>query len=150
MSNTRPVFVFHLIEVLVKQIKLVVIIYLQLLLNPSFILLRVLLAKNNHCSIHILVKVGFVRDSICNSSCHDSGRHQMINCLVVLGRLRNNSVISECEVVTLILVIAFAFAQPDPVTLCHLACHHFSHEHTLKLFDFVFCIFGYDSFWSWF
>jgi len=150
MSNTRPIFVFHLIEVLVKQIKLVVRIYLQLLLNSSFILSRVLLAKNNHRLIHILIKVGFVRNSISHSSCHDSGRHQMIDCLVVLGWLRNNFAISECEVVTLILVIAFAFAQPDPVTLCHLACHHFSHERALKLFDFVLCIFGYDSFWSWF
>ncbi len=48
MSNTRPVFVFHLIEVLVKQIKLVVLIYLQLLFNSSFILWRVLLVNNNY------------------------------------------------------------------------------------------------------
>jgi len=104
------------------------------------------MGKNDHIFIHILVKVGFVRDSITHNSCHNRRRHQMINSFIILGRLRSYSVISKSKVITFIFVIAFTFMQPHPLTLINLALHHFSLEHTLELFNFVFCIFRHDSF----
>lgn len=106
MSDLSAILVIHIIKVPVEQVELVVLIYLRLILDPSVLFWPSLIVYNNHSFIHVLIKVGSVRDYISHDCRHLSGLHQVIDRLVVLGWLWSKSVSPDCKVIALIFGVA--------------------------------------------